>query len=47
VPDGGHRCNVPGWNRYLAEKLLLSETVEINPDTGNFRAVPIPLKICL
>ena len=29
---------------YLAEKLPLAETVEINPETGNFRAVPITVQ---
>lgn len=29
---------------YLAEKAPLAETVEINPATGNFRAVPIPVQ---
>jgi hypothetical protein len=28
----------------LAEKLPMAETIEINPDTGKFRAVPIPVQ---
>ncbi|MCE8553738.1 hypothetical protein KBY29_05410 [Ruegeria pomeroyi] len=29
---------------FLAEKLPLAETVELNPDTGRFRVVPIPVQ---
>ncbi|WP_374015565.1 hypothetical protein [Phaeobacter sp. A36a-5a] len=29
---------------FLAEKLPLAETIELNPETGKFRAVPIPVE---